>query len=57
MLKKIKSRRGATEIIVMLISIVIFSAVAKFCFQSLGSKIGNEAINSNSIFDNMLKDK
>lgn len=55
MISKIKNRKGAVDIVVILIGIIIFASISMYCFKSLGKSVGTGAKNTEQTFTKMLK--
>ena len=53
--KKLTTKKGGSDLIVILIAIVIFAAVSFFSFTSLGNSIGKGTQTSQTTINNMLK--
>jgi len=53
--KKSKKKDGAVEMVVILISILIFGAVATFSFKGIGKSVTDGTVKSEEIINNMMK--
>lgn len=53
--RKIRNKNGAVDLVVILIGIVIFAAVALYTYKAIGNSIHDGAKKSQENISNMLK--